>query len=197
MARKSTVKRFANRYGTKLYAGISLLVVALVMLVAELTGFIHLLHKNTSVSPVIPTSETSGSAPSSSSGSSPAKTPSTKGSDSPVSAGSTTKSYLPLYAPYGDFVSNHHPNLSGSPAPSGETSVCNTTPGATCYIRFTKGASTTSLPSKTTDSNGAAYWTWDVKTAHLTAGDWIISAVANLNGQTKSTIDQTPLSVAK
>src|SRR6202011_3279223 len=40
-----------------------------------------------------------------------------------------------LVTPYGTFVSNHHPTLSGSPGPS-EESVCNTTPGATCYIEF-------------------------------------------------------------
>jgi hypothetical protein len=100
-----------------------------------------------------------------------------------------------LEAPSGTFVSNHHPNLSGSPAPSQEQSVCNTTPGATCYIKFTNGSIVKTLAVETIDANGAAYWSWDVNKAGFTAGDWQITAVASLNGQTKTASDSLTLQV--
>jgi len=98
-------------------------------------------------------------------------------------------------APYGDFVSNHHPNLGGKPAPSNMVSVCNTTPGATCYIAFTKDGVVKKLDPQTTDGNGAAYWRWDVKDADLTSGTWEVKAVANLNNKTVSVTDAQKLEV--
>ena len=92
--------------------------------------------------------------------------------------------------PYGDFVSNHSP---GGPNPNQETSVCNTTPGASCYIEFTQGSSTKNLAIQTTDANGAAYWNWDASI--LDSGTWTIKAVATLNGHTESATDSRPLVV--
>lgn len=122
----------------------------------------------------------SGSA-SSSSSAQPAKTP-----------GSSTAT---LEAPSGTFVSNHRPNLSGSPTPSQEQSVCNTTPGATCYLQFVKDGVTKTLSEQTTDSLGAAYWTWDVKQSGFTIGSWQVTAIASLNGQVKTTKDSLSLEV--
>jgi len=100
-----------------------------------------------------------------------------------------------LAAPYGTFVSNHRPNLGGSPAPSQEQSVCNTTSGATCYIEFTQGSTVKKLGAQTVDSTGTAIWTWDVNQAGFGQGAWQITAIATLGGQTKTTADPTPLEV--
>lgn len=97
--------------------------------------------------------------------------------------------------PSGTFVSNHKPNLSGSPAPSSEQSVCNTTPGATCYIEFKQGDIVKKLDSRVADSSGSVIWSWDVKQAGFTEGSWTISAVTSLNGRTKTTTDSLPLEV--
>lgn len=97
--------------------------------------------------------------------------------------------------PTGNFVSNHKPNLGGSPAPSQEQSSCNTSPGATCYIAFTKDGATKKLDAQVADSNGNVIWNWDINTAGFTSGTWQITAVATLNGQTVSGSDQLPLDV--
>lgn len=101
-----------------------------------------------------------------------------------------------LLAPEGVFVSNHHPNLSGSPAPSTLNSTCSTTPGATCKITFTMGSVVKSLSAQTTDRGGSAYWNWKLQDVGLTAGSWQVQAVAHLNGQTKTTTDALLLEVS-
>lgn len=101
-----------------------------------------------------------------------------------------------LIAPSGTFVSNHQPNLSGSPRPSQEQSTCNTSPGANCFIEFLgPNGQTKSLKSQVTSSDGSATWTWDVNQAGFTVGEWQITAVASLNGSTKSTTDSLKLNV--
>jgi len=97
-----------------------------------------------------------------------------------------------LIAPSGGFVSNHHP---GNGTPTNETSVCNTSPGATCYIQFAKGSEVKKLDTQTADSNGATYWYWDVNTAGFGSGSWTISAFASLSSQTKTASDSQPLVV--
>lgn len=94
----------------------------------------------------------------------------------------------PPIVPNGNFVSNH-----GSPAyPAGaETSACNTTPGASCYIEFVNGNDTKTLDSQITDSNGSTIWNWDASS--FPSGTWQITAVATLNGQTKTASDATSL----
>lgn len=99
-----------------------------------------------------------------------------------------------LLTPTGQFVSNHHASLSSS-LTSKETSVCNTTPGASCTIQFTNGSSTKSLPSQVADTNGTTSWSWDVNALGLSDGNWSIKAVANSNGQTKSALDPLNLVV--
>ncbi len=100
-----------------------------------------------------------------------------------------------LVAPYGNFVSNHHPNLDGQPYSNIIQSACVTTSGASCMISFTKDSVTKSLPAETTDREGAAYWSWTLKQLGLTQGDWTIKATATLADQTKSTTDVLNLSV--
>jgi hypothetical protein len=125
-------------------------------------------------------SSSASSSPAGSSSQSPA--PSTKSSNPTASSSSA------LVAPYGDFVNTH--SVNGS-VPM--YSVCNTSPGANCYIEFTKNGTTTKLSSQTTDSNGTTYWYWN--SSSLNAGSWTVTAVATSNGQTKATTDARPLVV--
>lgn len=106
-------------------------------------------------------------------------------------------SSLTLVAPTGSFVSNHQPNLDGSPAPNLESSVCNTTPGATCMITFTKDGATKSLEERTADVNGSVYWDWKIQDIGLTVGIWKIQAVASLNGKSLITADAVNLKVSE
>ncbi|MEK7594274.1 MAG: hypothetical protein AAB436_01385 [Patescibacteria group bacterium] len=107
----------------------------------------------------------------------------------------TASSDATLLMPSGTFVSNHHPSLSSSETAQ-EQSVCNTTVGATCEIRFTRGSETKKLEAKTTDSNGSVYWSWEVGTAGLGTGSWQITAYATLNGKTLSSSDSINLEVS-
>lgn len=107
-------------------------------------------------------------------------------------AGSGNSSLDP---PSGTFVSNHHPNLSGSPTPSEEVSVCNGTPGSSCTITFTKDKTVKKLAPQVIDGSGSTYWSWDVNEAGFTPGSWQITASASLNGQSKSTQDALALEV--
>jgi hypothetical protein len=116
--------------------------------------------------------------------------------DNKSDTGSTTVDpTTPLTTPNGNFISNHSPNLSGSPHPNTIQSVCNTTPGATCTIVFTKGGVTRQLPAQTTDKGGAAYWTWKLQDIGLTQGSWTVTAKATLGSQTKTASDVTNLEV--
>lgn len=113
------------------------------------------------------------------------------GSSTPGSTGTSSGS-LPL-VPYGSFVSNHAPGQNGSPTT--EYSVCSTTPGATCYIKFSLGDISRQLSTQKVDDSGSTTWQWDIDGAGLSKGSWQITAVATLNGQSKSTTDHIPLKV--
>lgn len=101
-----------------------------------------------------------------------------------------------LVTPTGNFISDHHPNLSGSPAPNQMASDCTTTPAASCQITFTMNGTTKSLPAKTTDAQGSAYWNWTLQSIGLTAGTWTVKAVATLNGSASVATDARGLVVA-
>ena len=182
---------------------LAVLVLAGVVATLELTNTTHWFHKNTFVTaPNKPnrtlnadtkgdtgTSNTSGST---SSGASTSNSqPATKDNTSEPTVGGTLK------APTGNFVSNHHPNLSGKPAPNEIQSVCVTTAGASCQIVFTKDGVTESLPAQTTDRGGAAYWTWKLQDINLTVGSWKIQAKATLGSQTQTADDPATLEVAQ
>jgi hypothetical protein len=189
---KRTKRLFKTR-SAKIAGSAALIIILLASL--EITGVTHLAHKS-SIPPVIPVSDNSGGSNDSQSSQTTTDTQqqsSTKSNSSSNSSSQSLNQSLPLYAPYGDFVSNHHPGDKS--APTSEVSVCNTTPGATCYIKFTNGATSTALPAKKTSSDGSAIWRWDIKDANLTSGDWVITAVATLNGETKTATDQLSLTI--
>lgn len=94
--------------------------------------------------------------------------------------------------PTGTFISNHHPNLSGQPAPNIESSTCTTTPGVACQIEFTNGHITKSLESQATNADGNTSWTWNLNDLGLTTGDWKVTAVAT-NGDKVTTADDSML----
>lgn len=100
-----------------------------------------------------------------------------------------------LISPYGTFVSNHYPSLSGKSAPSQEESVCTSNPGVSCYIEFTKDGITKKLPAQTTNSSGTTSWIWDIKKNGFTVGNWTITAVVVSGSNTKSRQDSLPLNV--
>lgn len=155
----------------------------LVLLVLEVTGVTHF-FSNPKPTPTASSAKNKYSLPDGNSGSS-------------SSSGTTKQSaaYGSLENPTGTFVSNHKPNLSGSPAPSQEQSVCNDVPGSTCVIEFSQNGITKSLQSKTIDNSGSAYWTWRLQDLGLTQGSWQISAKANLGSDTKTASDSLPLEV--
>lgn len=95
-------------------------------------------------------------------------------------------------APTGNFISNHRPSVSTSLQ---ESSVCVSTPGATCYIQFSQGDMTRTLAEQKTDSAGSTYWNWNVSEAQLTNGSWKVQAIAKLNGQTATSSDPMNLEV--
>ncbi|SRR6266702_1936872 len=131
---------------------------------------------------------------STSSGTSNASGTSPQPGDTKGDVGSSTSATL--IVPSGNFVSNHHPNLSSSPAPNILNSVCATTPGASCVISFTKDGTTRSLPAQTTDRGGSTYWNgWSLQSIGLTSGSWQIQATATLNGKSLHTTDALALVV--
>jgi hypothetical protein len=113
-----------------------------------------------------------------------------------TSNSTSTKSNMPLVSPSGTFVSNHYPDLSGKPYPATEESTCNTTPGASCYIKFIgPNGQVKSLPLQNTGNNGSTLWEWNINSAGFTVGKWQITAVASLNGSTKTTTDPIKLDI--
>jgi len=162
-----------------------ILLVVIVVAALELTNTTHLFHKGISSSPIIPVHTQSYGVKSSSQkgeSSSPSANQSNGSSSSPSS------SQANITSPYGSFVSNHSPQIS-SASLSQENSVCNTSPSTPCYISFSKDGVTKSLPSQTTDSNGTTSWSWDVKSAGLTPGNWTITVFAGSGSDIKTKQD--------
>jgi len=184
----------ANKYLKISIATLAVIVIA--VLVLGLTNTINIFHKQKVVSVIKTSHNTTPSlkaAPANPS-STAVNTGSATTKSTADSAGSSTSSNSSsLIAPYGDFVSNHHPSSTTS---YNEVSVCNTTPGASCYIEFTNGQTVKQLPAQTVDGDGATSWSWNVfSDAHLTSGSWLITAVASINNSIKSTNDQLELIV--
>ncbi len=123
-----------------------------------------------------------------------ASTSSKSNNSNPTNTQPTANTPAPI-SPFGNFVSNYTPNLSGSPSPNLIQSTCNTTPGATCVISFSQNGVTKSLAPEVTNSNGASYWTWHLQDIGLTVGYWNITAKATLNGKSTSTGDTLKLNV--
>jgi cytoskeletal protein RodZ len=184
-----------------LLLGLGVIVVAAgIMTALELTNTTFLFHKNNYASaPNKPNRTLNANTKGDQGQSSPAKSNASTGSDSSHETKDNNEtpssSSQPLKQPEGTFVSNHHPNLSGSPAPNTMQSTCETTSGATCQILFTKDGITKSLPAQATDQGGAAYWTWKLQDIGLTQGTWKVQAKAVLGNQTKTADDATNLEV--
>jgi hypothetical protein len=163
-----------------------------ILALLEFTNTTHLFHSKKAVSGTIPSSSPINTSPSSAnpkpggtgSATPPAANNEKQNQTAPVNTSATLK------APYGTFVSNHHPDANSS-----EESVCNSTPGASCIIKFTQGNVVKTLSAQAVDGSGTTYWSWNVKQAGLTSGSWTVTAVANLNGQTKSTQDSLALEI--
>jgi hypothetical protein len=180
---------------TKAKAGLALgvlVLIAVIIAVLEVTNVTHFFHQQakSGTIPTVPAAKAKKQAASK-------NTSTASNSDKNAGAiqrGTPTDGSAPL-TPFGSFVSNHRPNLSGSPAPSQEQSVCNTTPGATCYIQFTQNGVVKKLAPQVANADGVTSWTWDVKTAGFTEGNWEITAIATLNGQSSSAKDTLSLSV--
>lgn len=170
-----------------------------VVVIAVLLGAVvwswRTFHKNVAVSGVIPTisssTTTQTSTPSSQNSDKSVNSPSA--STQPSDKSSTTTPTQSVggdpVKPYGTFVSNHSPSLSGKDVPSSVQSVCSGKPGAKCYISFTLGDVVKTLPEQTIGSDGSTTWDWDVKKAGFTTGSWTIKAISSLNGKTAETSD--------
>lgn len=190
--------------GSKAYLTVLVVVLLAAAIFAglELTGVTHVFHKKQT--PTVAGGDFNSKGEKKTGGTSnSASANQSSDSNNPGSSSYNTSQKLSttnavLLAPSGDFVSNHSPNLSGSPAPNTETSVCNTTPGASCKITFTKSGVTKSLPAQTADPNGFVSWnSWKLQDIGLSAGSWKIQAIASLNGQTKTASDALDLVVAQ
>ncbi len=189
------LRRKQNRFNKRLIIGLLALVI---LLIAGFVGYKIYQSRKRQQTTIIPTTPTKNTNSYGASGNTSKQTPPAGGfssSDLNKDSGSSNSgnSSGPI-KPYGNFVSNHKPGQNGSGTT--EDSICNTSPGATCYIEFTKDSIVKKLELKTTDSNGTAMWSWNVKDAGLTAGSWQVSAVAALNGQTASTQDSIPLEIS-
>jgi cytoskeletal protein RodZ len=119
--------------------------------------------------------------------------------------GSGVSSQAVLVAPTGTFVNNHGAN-SAYPVTTdtNEASTCTTTPGASCDIQFTNtvsgsvedlGALTLPATGSGNLSSGSVSWQWTPSGKGLSSGTWKITAIATLDGQSKSTTDQLNLTV--
>ncbi len=115
--------------------------------------------------------------------------------DAPKTSTSSPNSSIVPAKPEGTFVSNHRPNINGSPAPSTEVSVCHTTPGTQCVIEFSRDEITVSLPTQVVNMDGNTSWNWDIKQLGLTPGEWTITAKAINGSHTSITTDPMMLTV--
>jgi len=190
---KSTKKALKKQRAALLVIGLA---VGL-LIVLELTNTTHIFHKQKAASTTIESTGSRSISPSKDKmtnfgyNNSPSQT--TTNNETKDKPPTVSKSDGPI-TPYGNFVSNHSPGMSGSS--TAEQSVCTTTPGASCTITFTNSDGVVkTLGSTVADSTGTAYWNWDVNAAGFTAGPWQITAKATLNGQSKTAQDQIALKV--
>ncbi len=180
---------------------IAIIAVVVVIFILEITNTTHFFHKqkNPAVIPVTnttqPTNTKSDKSTNASTTQGTVNSTNTSTSTKQTSSGSSTPSgsSQPLVAPYGSFVSNHVPGQDGST--TAESSVCTTTPGASCYIQFTNTSSgaVTKLPSQVTDGSGSTSWSWNANI--LSSGSWQISAIATLNNKSITSTDSVKLEV--
>jgi len=176
---------------------LAIIIVALCLFTLEQTNVTHFFHKKSAATlGGIPTTGGGSSyidkgsvqKPSSDTPTTNTNTHSSNTADSKdlENAGAAT-----LLVPNGNFVSAHQVSAS-TPL----TSVCNTTPGATCQIIFIQNGIQKSLPSQTVDAGGSTYWnTWSPQSLGMTSGTWTVKAIALLNGQKKTAQDAMNLEI--
>lgn len=169
---------------------ISILIVLVIIAIGS-AGLYYFLNQKTNSSPTTPSAPSSGSAATKEKdASSSTSIGNSKDQDTDSTTPQIDSSVTPQ-VPVGTFVSNHHPNLDGQPAPNTIESTCTTTAGATCTITFTNESTTLSLPAQKTDQDGNTTWTWKLQEIGLTEGSWTVTATAT-NG-TKSTFSTDPM----
>jgi hypothetical protein len=197
--------RKQRRFNKLIWLAVAIVALAIIIAVLELTNTTHWFHDSKAVrtsnqesagqNTKGEVSSGNGSVQSSQSGSSSnSSQPSTsQPGDQKASSGGTNTTTTTLVVPTGDFVSAHHVSLS-TPI----SSVCNTTPGATCQITFTQNSVTKSLAATVTDRGGSAYWnSWKASSIGLTTGSWKVQAIATLDGQTQTAADALSLEVSQ
>jgi hypothetical protein len=166
-----------------------LIILAIIVLVSA--GIFYYVNQKNNNTPITPPAPSGGSAATKEKD---ASSSTSIGSSKDQNTDSTTPeidSGVTPQTPVGTFVSNHHPNLDGQPAPNTIESTCTTTAGATCTLTFTNEATSLSLPAQKTDQNGNTTWTWKLQDIGLTAGSWTVTATAQ-NG-TKSAFSTDPM----
>lgn len=122
------------------------------------------------------------------------------GSDepSPDASGTTPDTAVtdPPLEPTGLFLNTHELSLSGTNAPREGHSVCQTSPGATCEIRFlADGAVAGALPAAQIDSSGVVSWDWNPAESGLGTGTYEVVVVAARGGHEVTVTDARPLVV--
>jgi len=175
-----------------------LIAAAIILVGAGIGAYLYFAHKNTPHSFTTKTGSKITSDPNVPGGSS--KTSENQGlstdkDDKPTSNPPKPSSDVKPATPVGTFVSNHHPNLGGDPAPNSLSSTCTTTPGVSCKIQFTRNGITKELPLKTTNSSGNVDWYWTLQEVGLTQGTWQVTAVAVNGNSTTSSNDPMNLEV--
>ena len=109
-----------------------------------------------------------------------------------------TSSSAPAIAPdtpSGLFLNTHVLSLGGTNAPSAGQSVCKTSPGATCEIRFSNDSGTHTLAAKVAGADGIAQWSWTPADVGLTVGHWTVDIVASRGAATVTANDPLGLQI--
>jgi hypothetical protein len=108
-------------------------------------------------------------------------------------AGGTNPTTAPgadaLLPPTGTFLSSHRLSLSGAGAPGNARSVCRTSPGAKCWLTFSKDGKNVSFLARTVGDDGVASWDWSPADIHLTAGHWDVTVTAE-RGSEQQVVDE-------
>jgi len=182
----SNTQKKSGTYRRPVIITASILVIVGIFVVLEFTNVTHFIYKKASTSTQTTANspskgETATDTSNQSSGNQSAQNQGTVTGDNKT----TPSISATLITPTGTFVSNHHPSDTSQT----ETSVCNTTTGATCQIVLTQGDLVKSLAAQTTDRGGVAYWTWTPKEVGLSSGNWSVQAKATLGSQVKTADD--------
>lgn len=172
--------------------------ISIIVIIVGITAVIsiyHYTHRPPVIKPTPVNTSTGNTSKSGATTTTPVQTQSNSSNKSSDNQGSSPQATL--VAPSGSFVSNHKPNLSGSPAPNTEESTCEVPQSVSCDITFTNSSTgkTLSLGSQTAGSNGLVAWHWSLQGVGLTQGSWTVKAIATLGSQTKTTTDPIALDV--